>query len=91
MTSGVQVPGPGSYSWSRRQGKGHGERRSLQILTVDCQPDGDSQVVLRQNSRQRRCPPPNQTEMDILAEELLNQERRKEKKAGEYRAAEKDW
>jgi tetratricopeptide (TPR) repeat protein/uncharacterized protein YegL len=39
----------------------------------------------------RGVPPPNQTEMDILAEELLNQERRKEKKAGEYKSVEKDW
>jgi len=39
----------------------------------------------------RGVPPPNQTEMDILAEEIRNQERRKQKKAGEYKAAEKDW
>jgi tetratricopeptide (TPR) repeat protein len=39
----------------------------------------------------RGVPPPNQTEMDILAEEIQNQERRKEKKAGEYKAVEKDW
>ena len=39
----------------------------------------------------RGVPPPNQTEMDILAEEVRNQERRKEKKAGEYKAVEKDW
>ena len=39
----------------------------------------------------RGVPPPNQTEMDILAEELLNQQHRKEKKAGEYRSVEKDW
>ena len=39
----------------------------------------------------RGVPPPNQTEMDILAEEIRNQERRKEKKAGEYKAVEKDW
>ncbi len=39
----------------------------------------------------RGVPPPNQTEMDILAEEIQNQERRKEKKAGAYKAVEKDW
>ncbi|WP_372807117.1 tetratricopeptide repeat protein [Pontiella sp.] len=39
----------------------------------------------------RGVPPPNATEMDILAEEVRNQERRKEKKAGEYKAVEKDW
>ncbi len=39
----------------------------------------------------RGVPPPNQTEMDILAEEMRNQERRKQKKAGEYKAVEKDW
>jgi tetratricopeptide (TPR) repeat protein len=39
----------------------------------------------------RGVPPPNQTEMDILAEEVRNMERRKEKKAGEYKAVEKDW
>lgn len=39
----------------------------------------------------RGVPPPNQTEMDILAEEVRNQERRKEKKAGEYKSVEKDW
>ena len=39
----------------------------------------------------RGVPPPNQTEMDILAEEVRNQERRKEKKAGEYKAVDKDW
>ncbi len=39
----------------------------------------------------RGVPPPNQTEMDILAEEVQNQERRKQKKAGEYKAVEKDW
>lgn len=39
----------------------------------------------------RGVPPPNQTEMDILTEEIRNQERRKEKKAGEYKAVEKDW
>lgn len=39
----------------------------------------------------RGVPPPNQTEMDILAEEVRNQERRKQKKAGEYKAVEKDW
>ncbi len=39
----------------------------------------------------RGVPPPNQTEMDILAEEIRNRERRKEKKAGEYKAVEKDW
>lgn len=39
----------------------------------------------------RGVPPPNQTEMSILAEEVRNQERRKEKKAGEYKAVEKDW
>jgi len=36
-------------------------------------------------------PPPNQTEMDILAEETRNQERRKEKKVGEYKKVERDW
>lgn len=39
----------------------------------------------------RGVPPPNKTEMDILAEEIRNQERRKQKKAGEYKAVEKDW
>jgi tetratricopeptide (TPR) repeat protein len=39
----------------------------------------------------RGVPPPNQTEMDILAEEIRNQERRKEKKAGTYKAVEMDW
>ena len=39
----------------------------------------------------RGVPPPNKTETDILAEELRNQERRKKKKAGEYKSAEKDW
>ncbi|QBG48428.1 tetratricopeptide repeat protein [Verrucomicrobia bacterium S94] len=39
----------------------------------------------------RGVPPPNQTEMDILAEEIRNQERRKQKKSGEYKAVEKDW
>ena len=39
----------------------------------------------------RGVPPPNQTEMDILAEEIRNQERRKEKKAGEYKPVDKDW
>ncbi|MCK4564604.1 MAG: hypothetical protein KAU94_08010, partial [Verrucomicrobia bacterium] len=39
----------------------------------------------------RGVPPPNQTEMDILAEEVQNQARRKKKKAGEYKAVEKDW
>ncbi|MBT8041724.1 MAG: tetratricopeptide repeat protein [Pontiella sp.] len=39
----------------------------------------------------RGVPPPNQTEMDILAEEIRNQERRKEKRSGEYKAVEKDW
>ncbi len=39
----------------------------------------------------RGVPPPNKTEIDILAEELRNQERRKEKKAGEYKPVEKDW
>ena len=39
----------------------------------------------------RGVPPPNQTEMDILAEEVRNQERRKQKKAGEYKQVEKDW
>jgi tetratricopeptide (TPR) repeat protein/uncharacterized protein YegL len=39
----------------------------------------------------RGVPPPNKTEMDILAEEIQNQERRKEKKAGEYKSVEKDW
>jgi len=39
----------------------------------------------------RGVPPPNQTEMDILAEELRNQERRKQKKAGQYKSVDKDW
>ena len=39
----------------------------------------------------RGVPPPNQTEMDILAEEIQNQERRKQKKSGEYKSVEKDW
>ncbi len=39
----------------------------------------------------RGVPPPNQTEMDILAEEVRNQERRKQKKAGEYKKVDKDW
>lgn len=39
----------------------------------------------------RGVPPPNKTESDILAEELRNQERRKKKKAGEYKPVEKDW
>jgi len=39
----------------------------------------------------RGVPPPNKTETDILAEELRNQERRKQKKAGEYKPVEKDW
>ena len=39
----------------------------------------------------RGVPPPNQTEMDILSEEIRNQERRKEKKAGEYKKVDKDW
>ncbi|HEY5654075.1 MAG TPA: tetratricopeptide repeat protein [Pontiella sp.] len=39
----------------------------------------------------RGVPPPNQTEMDILAEEIRNQERRKQNKAGKYQSAEKDW
>ncbi len=39
----------------------------------------------------RGVPPPSQSEMDILAEEVRNQERRKQKKAGEYKAVEKDW
>ena len=39
----------------------------------------------------RGVPPPNQTEMDILAEEVRNQERRKQKKAGTYKSVEKDW
>jgi tetratricopeptide (TPR) repeat protein len=39
----------------------------------------------------RGVPPPNQTEMDILAEEIQNLERRKEKKAGEYKSVEMDW
>ncbi len=39
----------------------------------------------------RGVPPPNQTEMDILAEEIQNQERRKKKKSGEYKSVEKDW
>jgi len=38
----------------------------------------------------RGVPPPNKTEMDILAEEIRNQEQRK-KKAGEYTDVEKDW
>lgn len=39
----------------------------------------------------RGVPPPHQNEMDILAEEALNQTKRKKKKAGEYKAVEKDW
>jgi len=39
----------------------------------------------------RGVPPPNQTETDILSEEIRNQERRKQKKAGEYKKVEKDW
>jgi len=39
----------------------------------------------------RGVPPPNQTEMDILAEELRNLEERKKKRAGEYKSVEKDW
>ena len=39
----------------------------------------------------RGVPPPNQTETDILSEEIRNQERRKGKKAGEYKKVEKDW
>ena len=39
----------------------------------------------------RGVPPPNKTEIDILAEEIRNQERRKKKKAGEYKSVEKDW
>jgi|GEM_PF-3196420 len=39
----------------------------------------------------RGVPPPNQTEMDILAEEIRNQEARKDKRAGEYKSVEKDW
>lgn len=39
----------------------------------------------------RGVPPPNKTEMDILTEELENQERRKEKKAGSYKPVDKDW
>ena len=39
----------------------------------------------------RGVPPPNQSEMDILAEEVRNQERRKEKKAGKYKPVEMDW
>jgi len=39
----------------------------------------------------RGVPPPNQTEMDILAEEARNQERRKQKKGGQYKSVEKDW
>jgi tetratricopeptide (TPR) repeat protein len=39
----------------------------------------------------RGVPPPNQTEMDILAEEIRNQEARKKKRSGEYKAVEKDW
>ena len=39
----------------------------------------------------RGVPPPNKTEMDILAEEIQNQARRKKKKAGTYKAVDKDW
>ncbi|MCF7847827.1 MAG: tetratricopeptide repeat protein, partial [Kiritimatiellales bacterium] len=39
----------------------------------------------------RGVPPPNQTEMDILAEEARNQERRKQKKGGQYKGVDKDW
>ncbi len=39
----------------------------------------------------RGVPPPNRTETDILAEEIRNQERRKEKKAGKYKPVGKDW
>lgn len=39
----------------------------------------------------RGLPPPNKTETDILAEEIRNQERRRKKKAGEYKPVEKDW
>lgn len=39
----------------------------------------------------RGVPPPNQTEMEILAEEMQNQQRRQQKKAGEYKTVEKDW
>ena len=39
----------------------------------------------------RGVPPPNLTEIDVLAEEALNQERRKQKNAGEYKKVDKDW
>jgi len=39
----------------------------------------------------RGVPPPNQSESDILSEEIRNQQRRKQKKAGEYKKVEKDW
>lgn len=39
----------------------------------------------------RGVPPPNQTELEILAEEVRNQEQRKKKKSGKYKAVEKDW
>ncbi len=39
----------------------------------------------------RGVPPPNKTEMDILAEEVRNQDARKKKRAGEYKPVEKDW
>ena len=39
----------------------------------------------------RGVPPPNKTEIDILAEEVRNQERRKQKKAGAYTPVDKDW
>ena len=39
----------------------------------------------------RGVPPPDRTETEILAEEIRNQERRREKKAGEYKPVEKDW
>jgi len=39
----------------------------------------------------RGVPPPNKTDRDILAEEIRNQQRRKNKKPGEYKPVEKDW
>jgi hypothetical protein len=39
----------------------------------------------------RGVPPPNKTGKDILAEEIRNQENRKEKRAGSYKKVEKDW
>lgn len=38
----------------------------------------------------RGVPPPNQSEMDILKEELQNQQQRK-KKSGSYKSVERDW